>query len=214
MGGPHSAGGPSAAQTPGGPAATTGPLRSPACLCSDRRPCRAPSEDAPGPRLGPPPPAPHAAGAGAAGGVRESHRTPPRGAPVGCDSHARFSCSEGRILTTLVKRHSRRSGGTTGRGAGAQGRLLRRFAVRGRLGSAPSGQAAVQRGGAQGAAAAGSCSQRTARARGPPNPLGGSLAEDGPVARCRLGSGGDDEPVSHQGLWTLGDRAWGWGCSD
>lgn len=69
----------------------------------------------------------------------------------------------------------------------------------------------MQRGGAQGAAAAGSCSQRTARARGPPNPLGGSLAEDGPVARCRLGSGGDDEPVSHQGLWTLGDRAWGGG---
>lgn len=64
-------------------------------------------------------------GPGRTGGVRESHRTPPRGAPMGCDSHARFSCSEGRILTTLVKRHSRRSGGTTGRGAGAAAAAFR-----------------------------------------------------------------------------------------
>lgn len=155
------------------------------------------------------------------------HRTQPGpGRQVGCvraTAHLRVGHQWGATHTPgspaqkgVYSRHllNGTAGGRGVRRAGAQGRLQRRFAVRGRLGSARSGQAAVQRGGAQGAAAAGSCSQRTARARGPPNPLGGSLAEDGPVARCRLGSGGDNEPVSHQGLWTLGDRAWGWGCSD
>lgn len=88
-------------------------------------------------------------GPGRTGGVRESHRTPPRGAPMGCDSHARFSCSEGRILTTLVKRHSRRSGGTTGRGAGAAAAAFRSEGATG-LSSERTGRRAARRGAGRG----------------------------------------------------------------
>lgn len=88
-------------------------------------------------------------GPGRTGGVRESHRTPPRGAPMGCDSHARFSCSEGRILTTLVKRHSRRSGGTTGRGAGAAAAAFRSEGATG-LSSERTGCRAARRGAGRG----------------------------------------------------------------
>lgn len=150
MGGPHSAGGPSAAQTPGGPAATTGPLRSPACLCSDRRPCRAPSEDAPGPRLGPPPPAPHAAGAGA-----------DRCGCVRATAHLRVGHQWGATHTPgspaqkgVYSRHllNGTAGGRGVRRAGAQGRLQRRFAVRGRpgLSSERTGRRAARRGAGRG----------------------------------------------------------------
>lgn len=88
-------------------------------------------------------------GPGRTGGVRESHRTPPRGAPMGCDSHARFSCSEGRILTTLVKRHSRRSGGTTGRGAGVAAAAFRSEGATG-LSSERTGRRAARRGAGRG----------------------------------------------------------------
>lgn len=88
-------------------------------------------------------------GPGRTGGVRESHRTPPRGAPMGCDSHARFSCSEGHILTTLVKRHSRRSGGTTGRGAGAAAAAFRSEGATG-LSSERTGRRAARRGAGRG----------------------------------------------------------------
>lgn len=77
------------------------------------------------------------------------HCTPPRGAPMGCDSHARFSCSEGRILTTLVKRHSRRSGGTTGRGAGAAAAAFRSEGATG-LSSERTGRRAARRGAGRG----------------------------------------------------------------